>query len=602
MIQKFLLFLLCLALAWGFWASDTFKEISAGVAIFLFGMICMERGFKAFSGGLLERALQFSTDRHWKSLLFGAVSTTLMQSSSLISVMSISFLSAGLITLAQGIGIIFGANLGTTTGAWIIAGFGLKVSLAAYALPLLVFGVLLQFQRSRSVQGMGQILLGFGFLFLGIDYMKNGFSGFSETLDLTQWSVSGWQGLLLYTAFGIIATVIMQSSHATLVIIITALGAGQVSYDNALALAIGSNVGTTITAILGAISAPMAGRRLAAAHLVFNLVTGVLALFLMDYLVAVVTWSSMLLGISADNFTLQLAVFHTLFNLMGVLIFFPLIDLLARLFERLLRGRGGAERVRPLYLSRSATEVPELAVLSLTRETQHLFKQAFGLMAEGINLSPDSILSEIDFDALLDRPVEVTELDFDAEYLRCIKPLHAANLAFYSRAVERTGEVPGRKLHALWQSNRDILAAVKATKHLRKNLLVHADVRHPALMREYNRLRFRVANLLRDLAPLREELVDPVMLLSLDALRLEQSDAEQFAYQRVDTLVRSHELTPEVAASLMNDAAYVSEIERHLLSMAESWLTAVDIDDSGALRLEEPELSRLGEVREENHD
>ena len=124
MLRKVLLPSIFLVLGYGFWVSPDFKEIAAGVAIFLFGMLSLEEGFKTFTGGLLERILKRTTDRLWKSLSFGIVSTTIMQSSSLVSVLTISFLSAGLISLGEGIGIVFGANLGTTTGAWLVAGFG----------------------------------------------------------------------------------------------------------------------------------------------------------------------------------------------------------------------------------------------------------------------------------------------------------------------------------------------------------------------------------------------------------------------------------------------------------------------------------------------
>ncbi|MCW8883970.1 MAG: Na/Pi symporter, partial [Motiliproteus sp.] len=124
MFKKVLLPSIFLILAYGFWISPDFKEIAAGVAIFLFGMLSLEEGFRAFTGGVLEKLLRRSTDRLWKSLSFGVVSTTLMQSSSLVSVLTISFLSAGILGLGEGVGIIFGANLGTTTGAWLVAGFG----------------------------------------------------------------------------------------------------------------------------------------------------------------------------------------------------------------------------------------------------------------------------------------------------------------------------------------------------------------------------------------------------------------------------------------------------------------------------------------------
>ncbi len=226
-MRRYLLPLLLLGLGYALWQSASFNQVAAGVALFVFGMYCMDEGFRAFSGGTLERVLAAGTDRLWKSLGFGVAATTLMQSSSLVSVITISFLSAGLIGLSQGIGIIFGANLGTTTGAWIVAGFGLKVNIAAYALPLLVFGVILIAQMAKPLRGAGWICAGLGFLFLGIHYMKDGFASYADTIDLSAYAVPGVAGLLLFTLIGVVATVVMQSSHATLVLVITALGAGR---------------------------------------------------------------------------------------------------------------------------------------------------------------------------------------------------------------------------------------------------------------------------------------------------------------------------------------------------------------------------------------
>ncbi|MBW2244118.1 MAG: Na/Pi cotransporter family protein, partial [Deltaproteobacteria bacterium] len=298
MIRRILLPTILLILAYGLWISPDFKEIASGVAIFLFGMLAMEQGFQAFTGGVLERLLKSATDRLWKSLTFGMITTTFMQSSSLVSVITISFLSAELISLAAGIGIVFGANLGTTTGAWLVAGFGLKVKLSSYAMPILVFGVLLIFQRSKLLHGIGYVLAGIGFLFLGIHHMKEGFEALKQGIDLSSYAVAGYPGLFLFVAVGVLATVVMQSSHATLVLVITALAAGQVSYENALALAIGSNVGTTVTAILGSLSSSIQGKRLAGAHLIFNLVTGLIAIMGITQIMGLVEGLSQILGIA----------------------------------------------------------------------------------------------------------------------------------------------------------------------------------------------------------------------------------------------------------------------------------------------------------------
>ncbi|MBP6325364.1 MAG: Na/Pi symporter, partial [Sulfurospirillum sp.] len=190
-MKKIVLLLIMIGLAYTFIQSQNILNISAGVAIFLFGMFSLEEGFRSFAGGLLERILKKFTDKQYKSLLFGTIATSIMQSSSLVSIISISFISAGLIGLGQGIGIIFGANIGTTTGAWLIAGLGLKVDIATYAMPMLVFGTILMFQSDKKTKGIGYILAGLGFLFLGIAYMKEGFEAFKATLDLTQFAIGG---------------------------------------------------------------------------------------------------------------------------------------------------------------------------------------------------------------------------------------------------------------------------------------------------------------------------------------------------------------------------------------------------------------------------
>ncbi len=210
MIKRIVLPIIFVLLALGFWVSPDFKEIAAGVSIFLFGMIFLEDGFRTFTGGILERLLRVTTNRFWKSISFGIISTTIMQSSSLVSVITISFLSAGLIGLTSGIGIIFVANLGTTTGAWLIAGFGLKVKISAYAMPMMVFGIILVFQSSRNLKGIGYVLAGLGMLFLGIHHMKEGFEAFRETIDLTRFAIHGYPGLFLFALIGLSATFIMQ--------------------------------------------------------------------------------------------------------------------------------------------------------------------------------------------------------------------------------------------------------------------------------------------------------------------------------------------------------------------------------------------------------
>ncbi len=476
MTRKPLLIAIFLILGYGFWVSPDLKTIAAGVSIFLLGMMSLEDGFKSFTGGVLEKFLQKTTDTTFKSLSFGVVSTTLMQSSSLISVITISFISAGLIALGSGIGIIFGANLGTTTGAWLVAGLGLKVDIAAYAMPMLVFGVILMFQKDhKTLRGAGYLLAGLGFLFLGIAFMKDGFETFRQQFDLTQFAVEGFAGLMLYTAIGIAATVVMQSSHATLILTITALAAGQVSYENALALAIGSNVGTTVTAVLGALSANAAGKRLAGAHLIFNLSTGLIAILFIQQFGAAVNWTSDLVGIAPDDYTLKLAVFHTLFNLVGVGLMVPLIGLMVKFLESFIPEKEeGPEVARPLYLSESAMLFPDTAFNVLRQEMRHMADNTFETLAHGMNLHRKDILSKASLTEIVARSEADMAIEVEDLYHRRVKPLYSACLDFSTRA--EAGMLPQQisALSQMKQGARRVVDAIKLMREMQSNLSIYA--------------------------------------------------------------------------------------------------------------------------------
>ena len=584
-----------LILAYGFWISPNFKAISAGVAIFLFGMLSLEEGFKAFTGGLLEKLLRKTTDGLWKSLTFGIVSTTVMQSSSLVSVITISFLSAGLITLAAGIGIIFGANLGTTTGAWLIAGFGLKVKISAYAMPMLAFGVILVFQKSKSLKGIGYVLAGLGFLFLGIHYMKEGFEAFKDTIDLTRFAVAGYPGLLLFTLIGVAATVIMQSSHATLVLIITALAAQQITYENALALAIGANIGTTITAILGSLSSNVQGKRLAAAHLIFNVVTAAIAIAFIYQIGEGVNLIASWVGIAEDDYTLKLAVFHTIFNTIGIVVMMPFIKQLVDFLVRIMPEKAVAAS-EPLYLNDAAIELPDTAIEAVRKETLHLYDNAFAIIAHGLNLHRHDILSEKDFDDIVQTPKKPIEIDIDEEYNLTVKGLYADIVQFISRAQTNMTAKQADELFALRAAGRDIVEAIKDTKHMHKNLMQYGTSDNQYIRSEYNRIRGDLGEVLRQLDIARKSGDDPAAILALDNLKVEMEANDSTANGILEELIRDNRITPAMATSLMNDASYAYDVAKNLVQMGEVLFATGDLAMKEAGReiaLTEEELNQI---------
>jgi phosphate:Na+ symporter len=575
MLRKILLPSILAILGYGFWVSPDFKEIAAGVSIFLFGMLFLEEGFKAFTGGVLEKLLQKTTDKTWKSLLFGVVSTSIMQSSSLVSVITISFISAGLVTLVGGIGIIFGANIGTTTGAWLVAAFGLKVKISAYAMPMLVFGIVLSFQKSKYLKGFGAVLAGLGFLFLGIHYMKEGFEAFKGSFDLASLAVEGYLGLFLFAGIGAAATVVMQSSHATLVLILTALAASQISYENALALAIGANVGTTITAIIGSLSANVEGKRLAGAHLIFNVVTGVIAIVFISQFVWLVDIISNQVGIALDNYTMKLAVFHTLFNLTGVIVMVPLIGRLADYLVKVLPEKE-KDLAEPLYLNDAVIEFPETVLKSLKKEVWHLFDSAFELMAHGINLHRTEILKSEDLEKTIDEDREIHEFDLDEQYESKVKVLYSAIIEFISNAQSNMPSIYAEEMFRLRKASSEIVECVKHIKHLRKNATRYMVSDNEHIRTEYNRLRYQISMILREIYRLRdEEDYDHALgMLELDELKAEIQLEHGQLDKRITEVLRDDRITAAMATSLLNDFNYVDETSRNLLDTAQALLVS----------------------------
>jgi len=564
--------LLLLTLAYEFWSSPNFTDISAGVAIFLFGMLSLEQGFKSFTGGLLDKILKNSTDKLYKSIGFGIISTSIMQSSSLVSVLTISFLGAGLIGLSQGIGIVFGANLGTTTGAWLIAAYGLKVHIAAYAMPMLVFGVVFIFQKSTSLKGIGYILAGLGFLFLGIHYMKEGFEAFKSSIDLSTYAVGGYKGLFIFMFIGIFATVVMQSSHATLVLIITALSVGQISYENALALAIGANVGTTITAILGAMSSNIEGKRLAAAHLIFNLVTALIAIAFLYQIIDLVDFIANYLNIANDDYTLKLAVFHTIFNTIGILAMIPFIDKLVIFLEKILRVKKSPDEVgydTAQYLNESVLEFSQSAIAAINKETKHLYKNSFNIIAHGLNLKIHSINSKLELKEVIQNHYAKKYINIDEYYQKKIKNIYGEIIDFSTRAQSITGPENIEELYQLKLASRDLVESIKNTKYLQKNLVKYTQHENKYIQKEYLNIQMSLAGLLRDIHSIAEEKEEDAILLSLSQIRLHTKKDDITSNGILDDLIRKHEITNEMATSLMNDTIYAHNIRTKLCNMAE---------------------------------
>jgi phosphate:Na+ symporter len=336
-----------------------------GLGLFLLGMGLMTDGLKLAAGPALHRILIGATRTRGHALGSGVLVTALVQSSSAVTVATIGFINAGLLALGPALWVLFGANVGTTMTGWIVALVGLKFKVEALAMPLAGRGALLRLTgESRRSGAIGTALAGFGLLFMGIVLLQQAFSGLAGQISPPQGS--GPLAVLAQLGIGLLMTVLMQSSSAAMAITLTAAQGGLIEAQGAAAVVIGANIGTTVTALLAAIGATPNARRAAAAHVVFNLLTGVVALLLLPWLIGALGLARVALDLPPDAAT-QLALFHTTFNLIGVLLMWPLAERLTRWLQQRFRAREEDE-AQPKFLDNNVLAVPTLALDALTRE------------------------------------------------------------------------------------------------------------------------------------------------------------------------------------------------------------------------------------------
>ena len=357
-----------------------------GLGLLLLGMAMMTDGLKAAAGNSLQGFLERSTRTRLRAALAGFGITALVQSSSAVIVATLGFTNAGMLRLKQAAWVVFGSNVGTTMTAWIVALIGLRIKVEVVALPLIGVGMLLKlFGDNRRAAHIGIALAGFGLLFLGLGMLRDAFIDVADWIPIERLGASGVLGIVLGVVFGALLTALIQSSSAALAIVLTASVTGVLTPLLGASLVIGANIGTTATSLLASIGATANARRLALVHVVEKMFTGVIALILLGPL----WWISEQLSGGADgrtNISTGLALFHTLFNLLGLALMWLLADRLLRLVERWVKQPElSSERLR--YLDDTVLALPAMGVNAMHSEIKRVFKQ---LLSRGrIIIDPD---------------------------------------------------------------------------------------------------------------------------------------------------------------------------------------------------------------------
>lgn len=352
-----------------------FLRLIGSLALFLYGMKIMSEGLQKFAGDSLRRILTAMTTNRVTGVLTGVLITALIQSSSATTVMVVSFVNAGLLTLTQSIGVIMGANIGTTVTAWLISALGFKVDIAAFALPLLAFALPLFFSGKSSRKSIGEFVFGFAFLFMGLQSLKANAPDLGanpEMLAFVQnYTDMGFFSIILFLFIGAILTMIVQASAATMAITLIMCANGWIDYHLGVALVLGENIGTTITANLAALTGNTQARRAALAHLVFN-VFGVMWVLVLFYpFTNAVSWfvtHVMKVSDPAVAVSFKLAASHTAFNISNTFIMIWFVSLIEKTVCTLIKPKVEDEEYRLRYITGGMLSTAELSILQAHKE------------------------------------------------------------------------------------------------------------------------------------------------------------------------------------------------------------------------------------------
>lgn len=454
----------------------------SGLGMFLFGMYYMELALNESAGIRFKIWVKNSTSSTFKSLMTGAMATALLQSSSVVTLMTLSFVSASIISLYSAIAVIFGANIGTTATAWIVATLGFKVNIEAFALPMIgTGGILLIFAAShKKIHTIAKVFVGFGLLFLGLDFMKISIESLTNTIDLAQFSHFP---LIAFIGLGFMLTAIIQSSSAATAIVLSALYVYILSFEQSAAMVIGTNIGTTVTALLGAIGDIPDKKRAALAHFIFNFVTAIAAYLILTPLTQFLMHFE---ALQNDSVT-ALALFHTIFNVLGVVLLLPFISLMAKYLNLLFVH---VEPAPTRYIHLVDPTFSETALVALRNEVSHLFVKTMKFTLLVANIKPNDVFGR---KLGVKEAVELNQQQIDFNYIMAynnIKMIEIEIMEFVSVLTQQDLLSEDRQgLEILLKSVRESVYAAKMIKDIKNDINEFSESSNESIHHMYDAIR-----------------------------------------------------------------------------------------------------------------
>ncbi len=556
-------------------------SLLGALGLFLYGMKVMSDALLELAGDKMRHILATTTSNRFLAVLTGFSITAIIQSSSATSLMVVSFTNAGLLTLFEAIGVIMGANIGTTVTAWLVSILGFKISMSAIALPLIGFGFLLTVAFNKRYQYWGYFVIGFALLFIGLQFLKESLPDIGSNPEalafLSTYAQHGFLSVLLFLVIGTLLTLLVQSSSATMVLTLLMCHEGWIPFDMAMAMVLGQNVGTTITANLAALVANYQAKRAARAHLIFNLV-GVIwgvvffypLLYATEWLVIQIEGVSPLLSLAAIPIALSL--FHTIFNLLNTLALLGFIEPIIRIVKRMVPVPAThiVEIDAPLFLDDSSLQFPETAIKAMQNESLRLLESsAYQAIAHGLQVHRSDLESRKKLKKILGLSTHIP-VDIDCFYETKIKKIYSALLE-YATQLQSQSSLEANKIEQVRNiliANRMLVRVIKKMKPLHKNIEHYLNLDNLTIRREYNILRRRILKVVRIIHHLsdKEDLSQQLQTLMEQRKKAEQLDV--LTEDRVEKLLLTGDIDSDMASSLLNDSFEALHIAQMLVDIA----------------------------------
>lgn len=559
-----------------------FLTLLGSLGLFLYGMKVMSDALMELAGDRMRNILATATSNRVFAVMTGFTITSIIQSSSATTLMVVSFSNASLLSLAESIGVIMGAIIGTTVTAWLISLLGFKVNMAAIAIPLVGLGFVFSFSKKKDLRHWGLFIVGFAILFIGLQFMKDSVPDLKSSPEvlafLSDYTSKGYFSIILFLFIGTLLTVIIQSSSATMAITIIMCFEGWIPFDMAAAMVLGENIGTTITANLAALVANYRARRTARAHFIFNIfgVIWMLILFVpfingIGY--AVETIEGVSPFAEATAVPVALALFHTCFNIVNTSILINFVPVIAGVVKRIVPKEIPKEMIieEPHYLDKSSLKYPQTGIKALLDESLRLLeKTAYKVITHGLYVHREEIESDKKLKQIVEN-IHLFELDVDAIYYNKFKNIYS-QIVEYATRLQSNFDLDEDKIVAIrsiLRADRLMVEIVKDIKPLHANMNLYLNSDNEYIREEYNNLRRMILKILRLSRKARFSKLDEKYLAKIGNLRDHVEKYDVLMNGTIDRLVRDNLVSNRMATSLMNDSAIAIKIARNLVDVSD---------------------------------